>query len=335
MSVINIREAQRSGSRVVIGLAGESGTGKTLTALYLAWGLAGYDSKKIGFLDTENKRGSLYADSLKDDKGNIHRFMIGDLYPPFSPQRYIDAIREFEKAGVEVLVVDSVTHEWEGEGGCDDIAHNTTGKMANWKLAKKEHKRFMNALLQCDMHIIPCIRAREKTDFSNPKEPRSLGVQPVCEKNFMFEMTASLQMHDQGMRQTVLKCPEELQQILGRGQGYIGPADGKAVRDWVNGATGEKRDPKLEKWANSLRGQTEQGTKHLKDCWDQVPEKVQQALGGDFYEELKASAEAYDKLREQAGVDPEADDAIAGLNEKIGSEPSNDNQPDTNKQKQE
>jgi len=62
------REARREGAKVVIALAGTSGSGKTYTAIILAYGLAGYDASKVGFLDTENKRGSLYSDILPDGK---------------------------------------------------------------------------------------------------------------------------------------------------------------------------------------------------------------------------------------------------------------------------
>lgn len=341
MAVINIREAQRSGARVVIGLAGQSGSGKTLTALYLAWGMAGYDSKKVGFLDTENKRGSLYADALKDAKGNIHRFLIGDLYPPFSPQRYIDAIREFEKAGVEVLVIDSATHEWEGEGGCEDIANAGDPRMPKWNKAKAEHKRFVNAALQCDMHLIVCIRAREKVKVSKEKNAQgkietlieSIGVQPICEKNFMFEMTASALMLSGGKSREVLKCPAELESVFGQtgtiADGYLTPQHGKALRDWVDGATGERSDPKLEKWANSLRGQTEQGSAHFEQCWQQTPEKIRKALGDTFYAELTEAAKAYDQMRQQAGDDPDAQAAVDGLNSAISGAANDNSRSDT------
>ena len=177
MSILSIKPAVRGGSKAIIGIAGVSGSGKTYTALKIARGMVSHPSK-IGFLDAENKRGSLYSDILDGP------FLIGDLYPPFSPKRYSDAIKEFQAAGIEVLVIDSVTHEWEGEGGCDDIANlplQQGKKMANWIGAKREHKAFMNTLLQCNMNVICCIRAREKTDFKNPNKPVSLGIQPVCE----------------------------------------------------------------------------------------------------------------------------------------------------------
>src|SRR5262245_53198485 len=89
MSVIQIREAERAGARLVIGLAGISGSGKTYSALQLAYGLAGGNAKKVGLLDTENRRGSLYANALKNRAGDVQRFLIGDLFAPFSPERYV------------------------------------------------------------------------------------------------------------------------------------------------------------------------------------------------------------------------------------------------------
>lgn len=308
MSVIQIRKAQREGARLVIGLAGVSGSGKTYSAIQLAYGLANHDASKVGFLDTENRRGSLYADALPEP------FLIGDLYAPFSPQRYIDAIHEFQKAGVQVLVIDSVTHEWEGTGGCEEIAANTNSRMADWKKAKAEHKRFMNAMLQCDMHVIACIRAREKVDFTNPREPRSLGVQPIQEKNFMFEMTASLMMWDSGKQHQVLKCPEELMPIFGRGSDYITSDDGNRLRAWVDGA--KQLDTEVEHYRNALLSITDQGVEKLAAAWKKTPSRVRVALGDKFKESLKESAAAYDDARTSSAANP-VPDTIAQLNETI------------------
>lgn len=313
MSVIQIRKAQREGARLVIGLAGVSGSGKTRTAIELAYGLANFNPAKVGFLDTENRRGSLYADCLWNHPTHPTReaFLIGDLYPPFSPDRYIAAIEEFQRAGVEVLVIDSASHEWEGEGGAQEIAEAGNPKMPNWNLAKKLHKRFVNKLLQCDMHVVVCLRAREKAKPEKQVDPQTgreksvfvdLGLQPITEKNFMFEMTASLMMHDQGTRQDVQKCPQDLVRILGRGQGYITAADGKALRDWVDGA--KALDPKIEAFRNRLQSNAEQGLAHITECWAKTPADVQKALGEEFRATLFASAQGYDQQRElEAGAE--------------------------------
>lgn len=297
-----IHEARRQGARLLIQLSGVSGSGKTYSALQLAYGLAGKDGSKIIGIDTENRRMSLYADALPDGA----RFRTLDFYAPFSPRRYIEAIKAACDAGAEVILIDSVSHEWESEGGCEWIANAGNSRMADWKTAKAEHKRFMTFMLQCPAHIIACTRAREKTDFKDPKNPISLGIQPIQEKNFSFEATVSLMMLDQGKRQDVLKCPAELQEILGRGKGYLTPEDGLKLRAWVDGA--EPVDPAVERARGALLNVAERGMAALKAEWDGTPAEVQQALGLDFLRSCKASAKAFDDARIDArkGAVPEA-----------------------------
>ena len=296
MSILNIREAVREGARLVIGLAGVSGSGKTRTALELAWGLAKGNSKKVGLLDAENKRGSLYADCLVGRDGKSNPFLIGDLYAPFSPQRYSAAIKEFQEAGVEVLVIDSGSHEWEGEGGCEDIADDG-GKTANWKKAKREHKKFMNTLLTCDMHIILCLRAREKVKMEKNQngkiEPQSIGIQPICEKNTLFEMTASLMIHDQGTRREILKCPADLQGIIGKQDGYLGAKEGLALRQWVDGA--KQLDPETERARNTILSHASEGLESVNAIWQDLPAKTKKGLGQQFIDMARASAEEFDR----------------------------------------
>lgn len=309
MSVIQIRKAQRANARLLITLASWTGKGKTFTAIQLGYGLANYKAEKVGLLDAENRRGSLHADILeKATKPTNERFLIGDLVAPFSPRRYVDAMEEFEAAGIEVLIIDSTTHEWEGIGGCQDIAEAGNPKIPNWNFAKKEHKRFMDKMLQCDMHIICCVRAREKTKPERKDgklEFVELGLQPIQEKNFMFEATASLMMYDEGMRQEVLKCPAALLGILGRKSGYITADDGKRLRDWVDGAL--QLDPTVEKFRNRLLSNTEGGFIHIEECWGKTPVAVREALGEAFHGTLVASAKSYDELKNMADAEGEAD----------------------------
>jgi len=319
MSILNIRPAVREGARLVIGIAGVSGSGKTFTALQLAWGMAKGDSSKVGLLDTENKRGSLYSDILVGKDGKINQFMIGDLYAPFSPQRYSDAIKEFQQAGVEVLVIDSLSHEWEGEGGCEDIADDG-GKVANWKKAKREHKRCMNTLLTCDMHIIVCLRAREKTSFKNPAKPESLGIQPITEKNVLFELTASFLIHDQGLYREVIKCPADLQPILDKSEGYLGAREGLALRQWVDG--GAKLDPEVERARNTILSHTAEGLAKVEELWGALAAKTKKSLGQQFIDMARSSAQEFDA---QAAARNQAEDDLdmssGGFNPLTAAEP--------------
>jgi hypothetical protein len=281
-----------------------------VTAIELAYGMANYDPTKIGFIDAENRRGSLNADILQHSTPPTSvAFQIGDLVAPFSPQRYIDAINEFAKTGIEVLVIDSITHEHEGPGGLLEIA-GIDNKY--WNRAKFEHKRFVNALLQSDMHIIVCVRAREKISMDRVRDDKGnmktdiqdVGLQPITEKNLMFEMSASLMMHDEGMTQTVLKCPGALREVLGRTKGYITALDGKCIRDWVDGA--KQLDPTVEKFRNRLLSVCEKGVEYIGGAWDKTPANVQTALGATFHGTLVASATSYDKARADAEAAPDA-----------------------------
>lgn len=291
MGVLNIRPVVAGQSKALIGIAGQSGDGKTYTALQIARGMVNNPSE-IGFLDTENKRGSLYADILDGP------FMIGDLYPPFSPVRYSQSIKEFQEAGVKVLIIDSVTHEW--ELGCEEIAYAPKAngeprKIADWVTAKREHKKFMNVLLQSDMDIICCIRAREKTDFTNIEKPASLGIQPICEKNFMFEMTASIMMFENGTVQKHLKVPSFLKESFGDGKGYLGIDTGKKIRKWLD--TGEKEDPVISKIKSDALMACEQGTESLNNLWKSLTKEQQKNIKIISHFTLcKESAKAYDDL---------------------------------------
>lgn len=295
MNILNIRPAKRGESKAIIGIAGVSGSGKTYTALLMARGMVN-DASEIGFLDTENKRGSMYADILDAP------FMIGDLYPPFSPKRYSEAIKEFQEAGVKVLVIDSVSHEWEGEGGCDDIANNKIGKMANWIGAKREHKSFMNTLLQCNMNVICCLRAREKTDFKDPTKPISLGIQPVCEKNFMFEMTASLLMENEGKAQRFLKIPSFLKDAFGEGKSYLGKETGFKIIEWIN--TGEKEDPEITKCKSEMLMACEFGIAGVMALWNKLSADMKKKMKPNM-SVYKTAAQAYDEQAKEAEESPQ------------------------------
>lgn len=323
MAIFKIEDAEREGARLVLGIGGVSGSGKTYSALQVAWGLANYDSSKVGLICTENRRGRLYADILVDAQGKVHKFKVGDLTPPFSPQRYVEAIQAFVAAGVEVLVIDSVSHEWEGQGGCEDIAHGGNSRNPEWNKAKREHKSFMNAMLQSPVHVIACMRAREKVKLEKDGQGKTQyvpqGVLPIQEKNFTFELTASLMMWNGGHQREILKCPAELIPIFGTpgewAEGYLTHEHGKRLRDWVDG--GKHLDPEVQRARDSLQMACEQGMDALVAAWKALPPQMKKAISPDGKgcpDDLKRSAEAFDQQR-QAGHDDQA--AVDELNDQV------------------
>lgn len=294
MSVVNIRPVESGQSKAVIGIAGQSGDGKTLTALYIARGMVSKPSE-IGFLDAENKRGSLYADALEAP------FMIGDLYPPFSPNRFAVAIKQFQDAGTKVLIVDSISHAYEGEGGLEDIANapkadGTPRKVADWVTAKREWKKLMNVVLQSNMDIIFCIRAREKVKVEvvgGKQDFVSQGLQPICEKNFMFEMTASIMMGSQGKIQEHRKVPTFLKEAFGDGKSYLGIETGKQIRAWLD--KGKKENPEITRFKSEALLVCEQGVDALTKLWNTIPKEFKSDRSlKDHFALCGESAKAYD-----------------------------------------
>lgn len=305
-----ITPAVRKSVPMLISLAGVSGSGKTYSALLLAAGLAG-PKGSVGFLDTENGRGSMYADSPGIKAALPNGYEIAEMREPFAPARYSEAVEAFQRHGCKVLVIDSMTHEWEGHGGCSDIAENNKLRgMPNWAKAKMEHKRMMNHLLAANMHLIFCLRAREKTvivkDANGKEQFVAKGIQPVQEKNFAFEMTLSLLLDEHTHRPTVTKCPEPLLTLFQADQPLITKAMGEKLRFWAEAAPPAKPD------ANALAEQAlayaAQGMSAYQDFWKTLTSAQQKELL-PRHDEFKELARIADDRAKAVDESPQ-DDAL-------------------------
>jgi AAA domain len=243
------KPAIREEVAMLIGLAGGTGSGKTFSALRLAAGIAG--GKPFAVIDTEARRALHYADQFKFDHG--------DLLAPFTPQSYAEAILAADAAKYPVIVVDSMTHEWSGEGGVlemqeaelermagNDYAKRERVKMAAWIRPKMDHKKMVQRLLQVRAHLIICFRAEEKVEMikdSNGKMqivPKTSltginGWIPVCEKNLPFELTASflLTADAPGMPKPIKL--EDQHKVMFPLDKPINEESGKKVSAWAGG----------------------------------------------------------------------------------------------------
>lgn len=192
MSEFRIYKATRQGVIPLIALYAESGCGKTMSALLLARGLVG-SSGDIHMIDSESRRGSLYADVIPGG------YSVVDLEPPFTPERYIQAIQAIIEAGAKVGVIDSGSHEWEGMGGVLDLAADAEAKsgrpgLHNWKKPKLEHAQFVQFLLRCPIPLIICLRAKYKSRQKKDERGKTVIVKdettsPIQAEDFIFEMT--------------------------------------------------------------------------------------------------------------------------------------------------
>ncbi len=271
--------AAREQTPLLIGLGGQSGSGKTYSALELATGLGG----KIAFVDTERGRALHYADRFAFDHDM--------LTPPFTPERYLEAIIAGEKhvGPGGVVVVDSMSHEWEGVGGLLETAGDIALKMAqrsggnpeaytfpSWRDPKQRHQKMVNRMLQLECHLICCFRAKEKLKMmrnaKGKNEPVSQGIQPIMEENLPFEMTFFAVLHpDQpGIPHWTHKALMEGLRPLFRDGQRLDRQLGARLGEWAKGGT--PRQERREEDANGHDPETGEvnGQQHAKadaDAW--------------------------------------------------------------------
>ncbi len=186
---MELKQSKRNNVKLRLGISGASGFGKTHSALLLAFGMTG-DWNKIAVIDSENSSASLYAD--------LGNFNVLDLRAPYSPQRYIEAIELCEKAKIEVLIIDSVSHEWNGTGGCLDMHQKLGGRFKDWGVITPLHQRFIDKILLASCHIITT--TRRKVDYSldtveNGKtQVVKHGTKEITRDGYEYELTLNFEL---------------------------------------------------------------------------------------------------------------------------------------------
>jgi hypothetical protein len=188
---MQLRKATRKKAKIRLGLSAVSGGGKTYSAILIAKGLCG-DLSKVAIIDTENGSADLYA--------HLGNFNVLPLTAPFTPERYIEAIKSCEKAGMEVIIVDSISHEWDGKGGCLEIVESLGGKYQDWAKVTPRHQAFIDAIIHSPSHVITTVR--RKQDYEMIKEGNKVriekaGLKEITREGFEYELTINLEMDTQ------------------------------------------------------------------------------------------------------------------------------------------
>ena len=183
-SNFSIRPSARKQYKMKMALQGPSGSGKTYSALQLAFGLCN-DWSKICVIDTENGSADLYS--------HLGPYNVLSLTAPFEPERYIAALKTCQDAGMEVIILDSISHEWEGIGGILDIHGNMPGNsFANWAKVTPRHNSFVQAILQSSAHIIATIRTKQDyvlSEKNGKMVPEKVGLKGVTRDGMDYEFT--------------------------------------------------------------------------------------------------------------------------------------------------
>lgn len=270
------KKAERKQARLRLALAGPSGSGKTYSALQMAKGLGG----RIAVIDTEHGSASLYADLVDFD--------VMELHAPYSPERYIEAIKSAEQAGYDVLIIDSYSHEWTGPGGCLEIndqiakAKYKGNTWSAWNETTPRHRSLTDKILTSPLHIICTMRSKTETVQGEGKKILKLGMKSEQREGCEYEMTVVLDLvHDGNMavaskdRTKLFKQPE-----------LITPETGQRLLAWLNDG----------------RSQEEQAADAVADALDKMPlvETMQelQSLYGAAYRQAQGYPDAIAKLTE-------------------------------------
>jgi len=179
------KKATKQQAKLKLSITGPSGSGKTYSALRLAKGLT--TGGRVAFIDTENQSASLYSGRFDFD--------VAPIAPPFTDDKFIEAIRSAEGAKYDVLIIDSSSHFWEGileyKLKLDTRGGNS---YTNWADAGRKFKGILDAVLQSDLHVICCLRSKMdyvlETNAQGKSAPKKVGLAPVMRDGIEYEFTA-------------------------------------------------------------------------------------------------------------------------------------------------
>ena len=263
----------------------------------------------------------------------VYNELIIKFYSPRDCQyhnvKYGD-YKKFEDANYDTVIIDSLSHEWEGIGGCLEQAEEIekrTGKtgLHCWAKPKAAHRRLMQRIMQTPLNIILCVRSREKFKQEG-KNIVAAGYEPIQEKGFVYEML--VHFRTEGTKPIMEKCLDSLSVILKpqfEKDGHITEGTGKAIRTWIDG--GVKVDLDLKKHKTNLLDACMLGGKSSFDnAWKELPAGIGAKLKADNDFMLKCQSEigVYDSNQNDMLTIPSAQQEPVLTNSKVSINPIED-----------
>lgn len=236
------QKAVKSQAKLRLAIAGPSGSGKTFTSLAVASALGG----PIAFVDTEHGSASKYAD--------LFEFDVMEMEPPFHPRRFAEAIKEAANAGYKVIVLDSMTHAWNGTGGMLDIVEEISKRSKNpnsfaaWKEATPIQNALIDAIVGAPIHVVATMRSKQeyvqdRDDKTGKTSIRKVGMAPQQRDGFEYEFDVFLDMDtDNNAIVSKTRCPA----LTGRVFAKPGKDIATILLAWLDGAPPVERKPQVQ-----------------------------------------------------------------------------------------
>jgi len=228
---MNLQVASRKRVKIKMALQGPSGSGKTYSALLLAFGLCN-DFSKICVIDAESNSASLYS--------HLGEFNVINITAPFNPEIYIQAIELCEQSGIEVIIIDSISQEWSGKGGCLDLHEKETARMripnsfTAWASITPKHQAFIDAIVNCSSHVITTIRSKTEyvlTERNGKQVPQKVGMAPITRDGFDFEVTIAF---DIDQLHKIFCTKDRTGLFMDKESFVITPDTGRKILEWCN-----------------------------------------------------------------------------------------------------
>lgn len=219
---MQLRQSERKQAKIKMALQGSSGCGKSLSSLLLAKGLTNDNLSKVAVIDTENGSADLYA--------HLGNYNVLPLQPPYTPEKYIQAIEVCEKAGMKVIILDSISQVWDEL--LDYHSKLPGNSFTNWNKVTPRQKAFINKILQCDAHIIATMRTKQDYVL-NQKDgkfiPEKVGLKAVQRDDVSYEFTI---VFDIDIKHFATASKDRTNLFSGKPEFMINSATGKRILDW-------------------------------------------------------------------------------------------------------
>jgi len=225
---MNLRQSSREKAKIKLALQGAAGSGKSFSSLLLAYGMTN-DWSKIAVIDTENSSADLYA--------HLGSYNVLQLTAPYTPEKYIEAISVCEQAGMEVIIVDSISHCWDYL--LDFHANLQGNSFANWSKVTPRQNSFIQKILSSSSHIICTMRSKQEyvlNEKNGKMVPEKVGLKAVQRDNVDYEFTIVL---DLNMKNHAVASKDRTGLFFNKPEFAITPNIGREILQWCN--TGSNR----------------------------------------------------------------------------------------------
>ncbi len=226
---MKLETASRKKAKIKLAIQGPSGSGKTMSALQLAYGICN-NWASIAVIDTENHSAELYA--------HLGNYNVVNIGLPYTPEKYCEAIKLCENAGMEVIIIDSISHEWEGSGGILDIHANMVGNsFTNWSKLTPRHNAFIQTILQSPSHIIGTIRSKQDyvlQEKNGKMIPEKVGLKGITRDGMDYEFTI---VFDIDIKHNASTSKDRTQLFTGKPEFRISSETGTKILAWCNSGT--------------------------------------------------------------------------------------------------